>query len=974
MPAPDHVPHSVSNAGSDTTRGEGPQVTQTAIPPTATKRYAFGDEIARGGMGVVYRATDTVLDREVAVKVLGERFEPGSAAAHRFLDEARIAGQLQHPGIPAVHDLGELPDGRPFLAMRLVKGKTLADLLARPGAAAGERGRFVAVFEQICQAIGYAHARQVIHRDLKPGNVMVGAFGEVQVMDWGLAKVLSPRRGPERLESEYPTLGTEIRSQRGSDGSLTLAGSVLGTPAFMPPEQAIGAVDQIDARSDVFGLGAILAVILTGQPPFVGDTPEAARQAAAKGKVADAFGRLDACGAGPELVALCKRCLAAEKDGRPADGGAVATAVAELRAAADERARRAELDRVRAEGERAKAEAETREQRKRRRAQLALAAAVGLLLLVGGAFAWRQAEQGRAVRERFGRNAEAVAGLLDQCEAALRGNDAAKAAVALEAAQRRADEGGADELAGRLRRCGEDLEALGKLDEADQFRWAPVESKWPEAAVVAARYREVLGRFGADPDRAGAEVAAARVSASSVRDRLVAALDRALAVEKSAGVRATLAAADPGPFRDAVRDAVQAGDEAALARLADRPAALVQPPGFAAFLGGSRAIRLERRRAILVAAARRQPRDLGLLMALGGTYPRNQLAGAEERVRWYQAAVAVAPANPVAHNGLGIALLDKNDREGAIAEYRESIRLDGNYAPAHNNLGWALHQAGDLEGAIAAYRESIRVNPKIAQAQHNLGWALEQHGDLEGATAAYRESLRLDGKSAPAHNNLGWALEQRGDLEGAIAEYREALRLDENQVYARANLPRAERMRELLPRLPDVLAGRAVPRAPAEGCEFARLCAQPYQNRFAASARLYAASFAADPNLAEDLVAGRRYDAACSAARAARGDGVDAPTDPGQRAGLRAKALAWLRADLALRRKQAASSSAAERQAGVAKLAHWLVDTDLSGVRPGPARVGMPDAERTDWDKFWAEVRATRAEARKPPPREVKAK
>src|SRR5262249_3617494 len=165
-----------------------------AGPPTASpQRYALGAEIARGGMGAVYRATDTAFAREVAVKVLLDKYAPTSGTARRVADEAQITGQLQHPNIPAVHDLGTRADGRPFLAMKLIKGETLDDLLKARTDPAADRGRFVAVFEQVCQAVAYAHAHQVLHRDLKPENVMVGAFGEVQVMDWGLAKVLGSR-------------------------------------------------------------------------------------------------------------------------------------------------------------------------------------------------------------------------------------------------------------------------------------------------------------------------------------------------------------------------------------------------------------------------------------------------------------------------------------------------------------------------------------------------------------------------------------------------------------------------------------------------------------------------------------------------------------------------------------------------------------------------------------------------------------
>src|SRR5687767_938541 len=190
MPGPDLPTHSMADADANASSVIRSDLATVAVSTTSTERYTLGAEIARGGMGVICRATDTVLGREVAVKVLHEKYGPTSGAALRFADEARITGQLQHPSIPPVHDFGLLPDGRPFLAMKLIKGQTLEELLkARPDASA-ERGRFVAAFEQACQALAYAHSHDVIHRDLKPANIMVGAFGEVQVMDWGLAKVL----------------------------------------------------------------------------------------------------------------------------------------------------------------------------------------------------------------------------------------------------------------------------------------------------------------------------------------------------------------------------------------------------------------------------------------------------------------------------------------------------------------------------------------------------------------------------------------------------------------------------------------------------------------------------------------------------------------------------------------------------------------------------------------------------------------
>ena len=224
----------------------------------------------------------------------------------------------------------------------------------------------------------------MIHRDLKPSNVMVGAFGEVQVMDWGIAR--SGERKPETgvVENGEPAATVEYSpssNYRTPHSDLTQAGAILGTPAYMPPEQAIGAIDQIGKHSDVFGLGAILCVILTGKPPYAGADAESNRQLAARAKLDDAFSRLDTSGAEPELVALAKRCLAAEPANRPRDAGEVAEAVEKLRAEAERRAREAEMDRARAE-------VKTAEERKRRHVQRVLAITVLGLLAVGGGAVW----------------------------------------------------------------------------------------------------------------------------------------------------------------------------------------------------------------------------------------------------------------------------------------------------------------------------------------------------------------------------------------------------------------------------------------------------------------------------------------------------------------------------------------------------------------------------------------------------------
>jgi serine/threonine protein kinase len=157
---------------------------------SSAERYELQDQIGRGGMGTVFRAHDHQLDREVAVKILRERTTPSRDMLSRFAVEAQIGARLQHPGIAPVYDLGRLPDGRAFFAMKLVRGQTMASLLSARSDPLDDRSQLLSVFEQLCQTLAYAHSNGIIHRDLKPDNVMVGEFGEVQVMDWGLAKRL----------------------------------------------------------------------------------------------------------------------------------------------------------------------------------------------------------------------------------------------------------------------------------------------------------------------------------------------------------------------------------------------------------------------------------------------------------------------------------------------------------------------------------------------------------------------------------------------------------------------------------------------------------------------------------------------------------------------------------------------------------------------------------------------------------------
>jgi hypothetical protein len=337
----------------------------------------------------------------LAIKVMKADCRDHPQVERRFLREARVTGSLQHPGIVAVHNLGRLVDGRLHYTMRLVRGRTFADILKEEAGKPERLPSLLAIFEKVCEAVAYAHSKHVIHRDLKPANVMVGKFGEVQVMDWGLAKLLTPEGKLADEEPRPETGGTLIHTEAADTPSdLTRAGTGIGTPAYMPPEQAQGDWELVDERADVFALGAMLCVILTGQPPYSGKDGNDLLRRARRGDLADALARLEKCGADAVLTELCRECLSVERQQRPRDAGMVALRVADYQAEVEARLRQAELERT-------EAEVKSREERKRRRLTLSLSAAVLLVFIAGTLFstlfaidAHRQADAARKHAEK----------------------------------------------------------------------------------------------------------------------------------------------------------------------------------------------------------------------------------------------------------------------------------------------------------------------------------------------------------------------------------------------------------------------------------------------------------------------------------------------------------------------------------------------------------------------------------------------
>jgi tetratricopeptide (TPR) repeat protein len=767
-------------------------------------------------MGVVLRAQDDTLHRSLAVKVLLADPTERPELTKRFLEEAQVMGQLQHPGIAPIHSLGFLPDGRPYFSMKLIKGQTLAELLRQQPSPTDELPRFLGIFGQLCQAVAYAHNRGILHRDLKPANIMVGAFGEVQVMDWGLAKVLGNQAAAEAaIQAEEMSTIATVRTAEDDLG--TQAGAVLGTPAYMAPEQARGEIERLDERADVFGLGAILCVLLTGQPPYVGCSTVEVYRLAKDGAVKDAHDRLEACGADAELVTLAQACLAAQRDERPRHAGLVAEAVAAYQTRVQERLRQAELRQV-------QAQVQVAEERKRRRLTLALAGAV-LLIVLGVAVAgwWQQQQQAeldkaQALRLSETQNSAEVAlqealghekrgrTLLDNPASWQTTLAAALAAVQrAEALLARVPELTDEAVGQRVRqlRARLDTEAkdhrLWTAFEQVRFKLYDFDTRYDDRDAYA-EVRGALAQWGLPLGEMppGQTKALLEQRPRPMQDRLAVLLHFCLSrvpaeqKEQRQWLTEVLATADPDPWRQQVRQAVAQADAALLTRMVDQvdvaqpPLGLVEVAREPLLPKPQPGIRLLRR------AQQRHPGDFWLNFELAGALLRSvfpsgtvaraaqgeELAVVSEAVGFARVAVGLRPDSAPARTNLGVMLSAQGDVTGAIACYRKALDLDPELAPAHNNLGWALKAQRDLSGAMACFRKSLELDPKLVGAHVGLGTVLSKQGDKKGALACYRKALELDPNYAAAHGRLGWALYEQRDVKGAIACYHKALELD----------------------------------------------------------------------------------------------------------------------------------------------------------------------------------------------------
>jgi serine/threonine protein kinase len=687
----DHPPSTLERLGS---RG------------AAATRYRVQREIARGGMGAILEVFDEDLRRRLAMKVILDRRTGGEANATdtvdpavlaRFLEEAQVTGQLDHPGIVPVHELGLDAAGRVYFTMRLVHGRDLeaiGDLVAR-GADGWSLPRALGVLQKVCEAMAYAHSKGVVHRDLKPANVMVGRFGEVYVMDWGLARVRGRAAGPlpRGMVGDATAVATDRRDgsshgahgpRRTDDPLLTTAGDVLGTPSYMPPEQAHGDLDAVDARADVYALGAMLYRLLAGAPPYVaaGERPTATAvwQRVRKGPPPPIEQR--APDAPAELHAVCRRAMARDAADRYPDMQALAD---DLRAFLEGRV-------VQAFDTGAWATARKWVQRNR---ALAASLAAAALALAGGlatslVFASHAAANADAA-VRQARVAQEVNTFL---------NDDLLAAIAPE-------------------HLGKDVTVRQVLD------------------LAAAR---LTGRFATEPEIE----AALRTTIGTSYERLGAYAPAHLHLERALALRRAFAGERSEPVLQALRSLAQAE-----ARLGRHDAAVAHYEAALALAGE---LFGDEHRATLVTR-----NDLANeLLAVGRPadarlHYEASLAGIERELG------ADAPDAVTARNNLAL-LAQREGRSAAAADdlrgvLAERQALYGDEHPetmvATMNLAVSLSETGAFDEAERLARHAVAVRRAQLDADHpvllrslgNLGTVLHRRGDLAGAAELFGEAL-----------------------------------------------------------------------------------------------------------------------------------------------------------------------------------------------------------------------------------------
>lgn len=822
-----------------------------AIMPSSTDlpRTSNGDReyevLGRMGAGrrcEVFKARDVALGRFVALKVLKADSAWDSEVVRAFVASAQTLSQLQHPGVPVVHDVGLLADERPFVALEMINGRSLDASLAqrRPNSVTGNAG--LDLFERICQVLAYAHSRGVVHCSLTPANIFVGPFGGVQLLGWGIARVVAV--------DAASAVGTVRTLDQLSRDDVTVA-----HPAYLSPEQALGATERIGERTDVFALGALLCQILTGEAPYTGSDKQV-RAAAAQGRLDGAMRRLDECDAEPEFVALAKVCLAPTPSARPQNGHEVLKAYQECRASIAARQQDTEVRAWNSFG------AAVREQ-KRARTSRVLSESLLLAGLVGGSgYYWheRTAEEAQqqalaALHEEVectqflwsqARSSTAYDGeMWEEALLASSRTGALLSSADIDESTRLRVEYILENLKwehesahARDRERADDAQLLARL--ADLCRpdlRGPSSSGY---AWYAQQYAQVFRAAGLHPEDSSVQDVAERVVQRAIAPALAGAFDEwALALHESVGewtpeareLIEVAVAADPDAQREALRHALVSDDsEGILASFEAMDLASAAPSTARLMALALRANgHMDWAVQALKVAQARHPDDFLVNSQLAWALEMVRPPRPDEAARFYTVALALRPRSVEVRCRLAGALAERLDYDGAlealapalaeggaagtdahvltlmgeihagmgdegraIAYWREAVQVAPQDPEGHRRLANHLAAAGDAAGARDAWETVVRLVPDDVEGHLALGILLSDYlSDPSGAMASLNRALELAPESVDAHTQLARVALRGGDQEGAVALLFDAVRLSPGHAGLQSELGRA---------------------------------------------------------------------------------------------------------------------------------------------------------------------------------------
>jgi tetratricopeptide (TPR) repeat protein len=783
-------------ATTDEAAGAAASATAGETAGSVIGPYRLLEQIGEGGMGTVWLAEQTQpLRRMVALKVI----RPGMGSAQviaRFEAERQALALMDHPNIARVLDAGTTEGepgcvgaGRPYFVMELIRGVPITDYCDQNRLSLRER---LELFVAVCRAVQHAHQKGIIHRDLKPSNVLVALHdgkAVVKVIDFGIAKALG------QALTDRP--------------AFTGQAQMVGTPLYMSPEQAGMGDPDIDTRSDIYSLGVLLYELLSGTTPFdaerlkqVGldelcriirdeEPPRPSVRISTMREVASNVSanrqsdprRLSQQLRG-ELDWIVMKCLDKDRNRRYETANGLARDVE--RYLLDEPVLACPPS------------AWYRIHKFARRNKVALAVTslmLFFLLVLGGGMGW-------VVRDRAARHAaleQEVTRALAEAEDFYKRGKLPDGMAALKRAEGLLASGEAGvELRRRVRQWRTDLGTAMRLEQIRLDR-CPLKGEEPVVDWRAAdtAYRDEFRAYGLDVEALDPDEAAARIRASTIKDRLVAALDDWVLVKligKLAGPERLLVLArraDPHPWRDRLRDVLGRRRWKALKRLARDRDAQAQPPATVVLLtealfgpGMSRPLAVE----VLRQAQQRHPGDYWINERLGYFLLQLEPAQPGEAARFFQAALALRPDDAAMHHNLGFALEKQGRPAEAEAEFREAIGLRPNSASSHHSLGFALASQDRPAEAEAAYREAIRLKPDFANCYKGLGLVLQKQGKWAEAVAATRKAIRLKPGDPEAYVNLGTHLCGMGHYVAGEDQFREAIRLKPDHVNAHVDL------------------------------------------------------------------------------------------------------------------------------------------------------------------------------------------